>query len=160
LSMKFPERVYTYDEVRLARVLIGKGHRHRLRVVGSQAFKEKTRKALKLIKTAGQYDFLRTYIRMIREIDGLSQLREAEAAIWANIYAVNDAIGAACFFVQKAWQMKDYIEGKTYYGHIGETRAFDKRLRFLETLSRKSRDPRVREETERKMREWDESRFL
>lgn len=158
--MKFPERVYTYDEVRLAKVLIGKGHRHRLRVVGSEVFKEKTREALKLVKTVRQFDFVRTYIRMIREIDGLSQLREAEAAIWANIYAVNDRIDAACFFIQKAWQMRDYIEGKAYYGHIGETRALDKRLRFLETLSKKSRDPRIREESKRKMKKWDESRFL
>ena len=158
--MKFPERVYTHDEVRLARGLIDKGYRHRLRVVGSRVFKEKTREALRHVRTAGYYDFLRTYIRAIREIEGLSQLREAEASIWANVYAVGDPIDAACFFIQKAWQMKNYIEGKSYYGHVGETRAVDARLTFLETLGKKSRDPKVREECQRKMREWDESKFL
>lgn len=158
--MKFPKRVYTHDEVRSAKALIEKGYRHRLRTAGSYVFKEKTRTALKLIKTAGQYDFLRTYVRTVREIDGLSQLREAEASIWANMYAVEDPIDAACFFVQKAWQMKNYIEGKTYYGHLGEARAVDARLGFLETLSKKSRDPKIREECQRKLKEWDESKFL
>jgi len=158
--MKFPERVYTHDEVRLAKGLIDEGYRHRLRVVGSRGFKEKTRKALRHVRTAGYYDFLRTYIRAIREIEGLSQLREAEASIWANVYAVSDPIDASCLFIQKAWQMKNYIEGKTYYGHVGETRAVDARLTFLETLRKKSRDSKVREECQKKMREWDESKFL
>jgi hypothetical protein len=159
-SAKFPERIYTYDEVRSARVLISKGYQHRLRIKGSRTFREKTQKALKLVKTAGYYDFLRTYIRMIREIEGLSQLREAEAALWVNIYAVEDAVDAACFFVQKAWQMKNYIEGKTYYGHLGETVAVDASLRFLETLMRRSKDPKIRERCQRKMKIWDESKFL
>lgn len=158
--MEFPDRVYTRDEVRSAKALIDEGYRHRLRIVGSRVFKEETRKALKHVKTAGYYDSLRTYVRVIREIDGFSQLREAEASIWANIYAVSDPIDAACFFVQKAWQMKSYVEGKMYYGHVGETRAVDARLAFLETLRKKTRDARVKEECQRKMRAWDESKFL
>ena len=158
--MKFPERVYTRAEVRLARVLIDEGYRHRLRVVGSKLFKEKTREALRLIRTAGRYDFLRTYIRTVRQIDGLSQLREAEASIWANLYAVDDPLGAACFLIQKAWQMKSYIEGKVYYGHLGETRAVDARLEFLEELGKKSKDPKIRQECQRRVRAWDESKFL
>ncbi|RLI02572.1 hypothetical protein DRO38_03755, partial [Candidatus Bathyarchaeota archaeon] len=118
---RFPERVYTRDEVRRARDLIERGHRHELQVSGSREFTKKTQEALKLIKEAGYYDFLRTYIREIREINGLSQLRECDSAIWANIYAVQHPVDAARFFVQKAWQMKNYIEGKMYYGHQGET---------------------------------------
>ncbi len=158
--MEFPDRVYTRDEVRLAKDLIDEGYRHRLRIVGSRVFKEKTREALRHVKTAGYYDFLRTYVRVIREIDGLSQLREAEASIWANMYAVGDSIDAACFFIQKAWQMKNYVEGKIYYGHVGESRAVDARLTFLETLRKKTIDARVKEECQRKMRAWDESKFL
>ena len=158
--MEFPDRVYTRDEVRLAKGLIDEGYRHRLRIVGSRVFKEKTREALRHVKTAGYYDFLRTYVRVIREIDGFSQLREAEASIWANMYAVGDPIDAACFFIQKAWQMKNYVEGKMYYGHVGESRAVDARLTFLETLRKKTRDARVKEECQRKMRAWDESKFL
>jgi len=158
--MKFPDRVYTYDEVHLAKILIDKGYRHRLRIAGDKKFKEKTRKALELVKTAGYYDFLRTYIRMIREIEGFSQLREAEAAIWANTYTVEDMIDAACFFIQKAWQMKNYIEGKIYYGHKGEKLAVDARLRFLETLKKRSKNPKIKERCRRKIKSWDESKFL
>ncbi|MCW4026342.1 MAG: hypothetical protein NWE76_02510 [Candidatus Bathyarchaeota archaeon] len=158
--MEFPKRVYTDDEVRSARVLIDKGYQHRLRIVGSQAFRQKVQEALKIIKTAGRYNFLRTYIRTIREIDGLSQLREGEAAVWANMYAIGDPIGAACLFVQKAWQMKRYIEGKVYYGHVGEAEAVDARLRFLEELGRKTKDPKVSEECRRRIQAWDESKFL
>ncbi len=159
-SVRFPERVYTHEEVRLARSLIGRGYRHRLRVAGSSAFKEKTRQALRLARTAGYYDFLRTYVRTIREIQGLSQLREAEASIWANLYAVDDQVEAACFFVQKAWQMKAYIEGRTYYGHIGETKAARMRRRFLNALRRKAKDQKIREECRRKIDAWKESKFL
>lgn len=156
----FPERIYTYDEVRLARDLIKRGHKHRLRINGNPAFKEKTNKALKLVSTAEQYDFLRTYIRTIREIEGLSQLREAEASIWANKHAVEDQVEAACFFVQKAWQMRDYIEGKTYYGHIGETRAANARQKFLLTLEKKVADPEIKKDCRRKIELWGESKFL
>ena len=79
--MKFPERVYTKEEVKQARELIENGYKHELKVNGISEFVIKVEKAIKLIKTAEYYDFLRTYIRIIREIEGLSQLREEEAAI-------------------------------------------------------------------------------
>ncbi len=107
--MKFPERVYTVEEVQKAKGLIGKGFRHRLRVRGSPEFKHQVEEALNLVKTAKHYDFLRTYIKHIVEIGGLTQLREAEASIWANKYTVADPVEAASLFIHKAHQMKDYI---------------------------------------------------
>ncbi|MDI6847018.1 MAG: hypothetical protein QMD23_02665 [Candidatus Bathyarchaeia archaeon] len=59
------------------------------------------KQALKLVKTAGYYNFLRTYLRSIVEIDGLTQLREADAAIWANKYAMENPVDAASLFIQK-----------------------------------------------------------
>jgi len=157
---EFPERVYTQDEVQRAKRLIDKGHRHRLRVSGSREFTEKTRDALMLIKEAGYYDFLRTYIREIREIDGLSQLRESESSIWANIYAVQNAVDAACFFMQKAWQMKNYIEGRIYYGHIGETFTAEKVMKFLRELERKTSINKVKEQCRERIKLREENVFL
>lgn len=158
--MKFPEEIYTAEEARLAKSLIEKGHRHRLRVVGSQAFREKAREALKLVKTAGYYDLLRAYIKRIVEVRGFSQLREADLEIWANLYTVKNAVEAASFFVQKAWQMKMYLEGRPHYDNIGERDAVRKRLEFLEVLAKTSRKSSVKEECERRLRLWDESKFL
>ena len=156
--MKFPKRVYTVEEVKRARELIAKGHKHRLRVVGSPDFRSRAKEALKLIRTAKYYDFLRTYIRQIREIDGLSQLREAEAAIWANKYAVADPIEAAGFFIQKAQQMKDFIEGKLYYDK-GEIKAVEKRIEFLETLRDRSKNQAVKKKCEENLNRWAELTF-
>jgi len=156
----FPERVYTQDEVRRARKLIKRGYRHELQVSGSREFAEKTCEALKLIKEAGYHDFLRTYIREIREIDGLSQLRESDSAIWANIYAVQNAVDAACFFIQKAWQMKIYIEGKMYYGHQGETLAATKVMKFLRDLERKTDSDEIRKECRERIKIREENVFL
>jgi hypothetical protein len=157
-TMKFPKRVYTVEEVKKARALIAKGYKHRLRVVGSPDFKRKVKEALKLIKTAKYYDFLRTYIRQIREIGGLSQLREAEVAIWANKYAVADSIEAAGFIVQKAQQMKDFIEGRLYYDK-GEVRAVEKRIEFLETLRDRTKDQTVKKKCEENLKRWAELTF-
>ena len=156
--MKFPERVYTVKEVEKARELIAKGYKHRLKVVGSPDFRSKTKEALKLIKTAKYYDFLRTYIRQIREIDGLSQLREAEATIWANKYAVADPVEAAGFIIQKAQQMKDFIEGKLYY-ETGEIKAVEKRIEFLETLRDRSKNQAVKKKCEENLKRWAELTF-
>ena len=156
--MKFPKRVYTVEEVKKARALIAKGHKHRLRVVGSPEFERKVEEALNLIKTAQYYDFLRTYIRKIREIGGLSQLREAEVAIWANKYAVADPIEAAGFIIQKAQQMKDFIEGRLYYDK-GEARAIRKRIEFLETLRDRSKDQTVKRKCEENLKRWAELTF-
>ena len=97
--MDFPERVYTVEEVRKARSLIEKGYKHDLRMDGSSDFVGKVEEALELIKTAGYYDFLRSYIRTIREIDGLSQLREQEVAIWFHVKALDDPIDDAGFII-------------------------------------------------------------
>jgi hypothetical protein len=158
--LEFPKRVYTEEEVQKAKELVEKGYKHRLRVKGSPTFKKKASQALKLVKTASYYEFLRTYIRRIIEIDGLTQLREAEAAIWANKYAVENPVDAASLFVQKANHMKEYLEGKLYYGGAAEKRSVDKRIEFLETLKKRTREKEVREECERLLGSWSESVFL
>jgi len=156
--MRFPERVYTAEEVKKAVDLIGKGYKHNLEVKGSPDFRNNLEEALKLIKTAEYYDFLRTYIRQIREIDGLSQLREAEAAIWTNKYAVADPIEAAGFIIQKAQQMKDFIEGRLYY-ETAEARAVEKRIEFFETLRDRSEDQAVKKKCEENVKRWTEITF-
>jgi len=156
--MRFPERVYTAEEIKKAMELIGKGYKHNLEVNGTPNFRNKAEKALELIKTAEYYDFLRTYIRQIREIDGLSQLREAEVAIWANKYAVADPIEAAGFIIQKAQQMKDFIEGRLYY-ETAEVRAVKKRIEFLETLRDRSKDQAIKKECEENLKRWTETTF-
>jgi len=158
LCLGFPERVFTEEEVLKARELIKKGHRHRLRVKGSTEFKKSVREALKLIKTAGYYDFLRTYIRQIVEIEGFSQLHEGDSAIWANKPMLVDIVDAASYMVQKAQQMKDYIEGRLYYG-TGEATAMQKRVEFLEVLRKKSRNRDVKDRCKELLKRWSESRF-
>ncbi len=158
--MNFPDRIYTYEEIQLAKSLIEKGHRHRLRVVGNPIFREKTIKGLRLIKTAGYYIFLRTYIKRIAEVQGFSQLREVDSEIWANIYTVENAVEAASFLIQKAWQMRMYLEGKPHYDNIGEKDAVKKRLEFLESLAKRTRNSSVKEECKKRLRLWDESKFL
>jgi len=158
--LEFPQRIYTSEEVKKAKEIIDKGYKHRLRVKGSPDFKKKVKQALKLVKTAGYYDFLRTCIRNITEIDGLTQLREAEAAIWANKYAVENPVDAASLFIQKANHMKEYLEGKLYYGGEAETRSVQKRIEFLKILKKKSRKKEVKEECKRLLSSWSESVFL
>ncbi|MGQ9623806.1 MAG: hypothetical protein ACUVUF_02220 [Candidatus Bathycorpusculaceae bacterium] len=154
---KFPGRIYTREEVKKAKEFVKKGYKHRLRIKGSQNFKNKVRSALKLVKSAGYYNFLRTYIRSIIEIDGLTQLRESEASIWANKYAVENPVDAASLFIQKATHMQEYIEGKLYYGGTAEKRSAEKRIEFLETLKRKCRNKKVKEECEKLLKFWSES---
>jgi len=158
--LEFPKRVYTREEVQKAKEIIDKGYKHRLRVKGSLDFKQKVKQALRLVKTAGYYDFLRTYIRNIIEINGLTQLREAEASIWANEYAVENPVDAASLFVQKANHMKEYLEGKLYYGGEAEKRSVEKRIQFLEILKKKSREKAVKEECERFLNLWSESSLV
>ena len=157
--MRFPERVYTAEEVKTAKELIEKGYRHRLRVEGSPEFRRKVKEALKLIKTAKYYDFLRTYIKQIVEIDGFSQLRESEAAAWLNNYAVADSVEAASFVIQKAQQMKDYVEGRLYYDK-GEINAVKKRIEFLETLNNRTQSQAIRKKCGEILEEWAESKYF
>ncbi|MGQ9539240.1 MAG: hypothetical protein ACUVTE_06665 [Candidatus Bathycorpusculaceae bacterium] len=158
--MSYPKRVYTKGEVKEAERLVKKGYKHRLRVKGSPDFKQKVKAALKLVKTAGYYDFLRTYIKGVVEIDGFTQLRESEASIWANKYAVANSVDAASLFIQKANHMKEYLEGKLYYGGEAERRSVKERIKFLEALKKKSRKREVKEECERLLKSWSESVFL
>lgn len=148
------------DEVEKARALTRQGWKHRLKVKGSEEFRQKVKEALELIKTAGYYDFLRTYIRDIVEIEGFSQLREAEVAIWTNREILSDPIDAASFFIQKAQQMKDFLEDKPYYGGQGEISAVNKRLEFLGTLKTKSRQQSIKKRCEEILKNWADSTFL
>lgn len=152
--------MYTKGEVKEAERLVKKGYKHSLRVKGSPDFKQKVKAALKLVKTAGYYDFLRTYIKGVVEIDGFTQLRESEASIWANKYAVANPVDAASLFIQKANHMKEYLEGKLYYGGEAERRSVKERIKFLEALKKKSRKREVKEECERLLKSWSESVFL
>lgn len=155
--MKFPERVYTEKEVKTARGLIKEGYKHSLTVEGSPNFKQKVSQALEMVKTAEYYEFLRTCIRKIIEIDGLTQLRETEAAIWANKFAVENPVDAASLLIQKANHMKEYLEGELYYGGTAEKRSVEKRIQFLEVLKNKSQDENVKEECKRLLQMWEDS---
>ena len=156
--MEFPKRVYTLEEVERARELIKKGHKHRLKIKGSPDFKQKIKMALKLIKIAQYYDFLRTYIKQVIEIDGFSQLRESESLVWVNKYAVEDPIEGAGFLIQKAHQMKDYIEGRLYYDK-GEINAVRNRIKFLEALEDKSKNQNIKKKCKESLKRWTETPF-
>lgn len=156
--MDFPERVYTVEEVKKAYSLIKKGYKHDLNVDGTPDFVSKVKEALDLIRIAGYYDFLRTYIRTIREIDGLSQLREQEVAIWFNVKALDDPIDYAGFIIQKTQQMKDFVEGNLYY-ETAEVKAVNKRLEFIEALKDKTNDPDIKKKCEENLRKWKEQPF-
>ncbi len=157
--MEFPERVFTEDEVKKARELVEKGYKHRLQVVGNPEFKKKLAETLDLIKTAGYFEFLRTYIREIKEIEGLSQLHEADVVIWANMPMLVDTVDAASYIVQKAQQMKDYLESKLYYG-TGEMSAIEKRLKFLEKLKEKSKSEDVKRRCQELLKQWEDTKMM
>ena len=154
---EFPERVYTAEEVKTAKELLDEGYKHNLTVEGSSDFIEKVNRALELIKTAGFSDFLSANIRKIIEIDGITQLRETEVNIWANKFAVENPVDAASLFIQKAYHMKEYLEGELYYGGNAEKRSVAKRIEFLQALLEKSEDKNVKEECERLLQMWKES---
>ncbi len=157
MSEKFPERVYTEQEHKKAKKLVDEGYKHDLTVIGDSAFVAKVNQALELSKTAGYYEFLRTHLRVIKEIDGLTQLRETEVAIWANKFAVADVVDFASLLVQKAYHMKEYLDGELYYGGASEKRTVQKRIEFLEVLNSKSIDSKVKAECERLLEMWRES---
>jgi hypothetical protein len=157
--MSFPDKVYTTEEVKSAKALVDKGYKHNFVIEGSTEFRQKVSQALELIKTAGYFDFLRTYLRKIMEIDGISQLRETEVAIWAGKFAVENPVDAASLFIQKAYHMKEYLEGELYYGGNAEKRSVAKRVEFLESLKDKTSDKIVKEECERLLEMWKNSSF-
>lgn len=158
--MNFPDRIFTEREIEQARKLIGAGYKHEIEIEGSPEFKEKVKKALRLIEEAGYYDFFRTYIKKIKEIDGFTQLREYEACIWANKYAVENPVDAASLFIQKAYCMREYLDGKPYYGGEVEKRSIDQRIEFLRKLKEKTRNEQVKNECEALLNRWNESVFL
>lgn len=158
--MEFPKRIYTSDEVRKAKELIDKGYKHRITVKGSPEFQQRVKKALEHVKTAGYYEFLTSYIRQIEEIDGLTQLHNSDAAIWANRYAVENPVDAASLFIQKANHMKEYLELKHYYSGEAEKRSVTKRIEFLEALKNKSQEKEVIAECERLLKLWRESSLV
>jgi len=155
--LSFPEKVYTTQEVKQAKKLIDQGYKHDLTFEGSPHFKQKVDRVLELVKTAGYYEFLQTYIRQIIEIDGLTQLRETEAAIWANKFAVENPVDAASLFIQKTHHMKQYLDGDLYYGGTSEKLTVEKRIGFLEALKNKTEEKEVRDECKRLMKMWEES---
>jgi len=155
--VSFPDRVYTTEEVKSAKALVDQGYKHNLTVEGAPEFTQKVNQALELIKTADYYDFLRTNIRKIMEIDGITQLRETEVAIWASKFAVENPVDAASLFIQKAYHMKEYLEGELYYGGNAEKRSVAKRIEFLQTLKDKTSDKAVKEECERLLEMWKDS---
>jgi len=155
--MSFPDRVYTTQEVKSAKALVDQGYKHNLTVEGEPEFTQKVNQALELVKKAGSFDFLRTYVRQIKEIDGITQLRETEVAIWAGKFAVENPVDAASLFIQKAYQMKEYLEGELYYGGNAEKRSVTKRIEFLQTLKDKTNDKTVKEECERLLEMWKDS---
>jgi len=155
--LSFPDRVYTAEEVKDAKTLVDEGYKHDLIVEGTPEFRKQVNQAIELIKTSGYYDFLQSYIRMIIEIDGITQLRETEVAIWANKFAVENPVDAASLFIQKAYHMKEYLEGELYYGGNAEKRSVAKRIEFLQTLKEKTSDREVKAECERLLEMWKDS---
>jgi len=155
--LNFPDRVYTSEEVKKAKTLVDEGYKHNLIVEGTPEFRKQVNQAIELIKTSGYFDFLQSYIRIIMEIDGITQLRETEVAIWANKFAVENPVDAASLFIQKAYHMKEYLEGELYYGGNAEKRSVTKRIEFLQTLKDKTGDKDVKTECDRLLEMWKES---
>jgi hypothetical protein len=155
--LSFPEKVYTGKEVKAAKALVDQGYRHKLLVEGKPDFTRKVKEALEYIETAGYLDYLQTYIRNITEIDGMTQLRQTEVAIWANKFAVDNPVDAASLFIQKAYTMQEYLDGKLYYGGKAEKRSIAKRIEFLGVLKEKTSDRSVKEECDRLLGLWNDS---
>jgi hypothetical protein len=78
-------------------------------------------------------------------------------AIWANKFAVENPVDGASLLVQKAYSMKEYLDGEVYYGGMAEKRSIEKRLEFLDSLKNKAKDESVKAECERLLKMWEES---
>lgn len=156
---QFPRRIYTVQEFAAARDALAEGHKHLLKVRGSDEFKVKVKEILALIKLAGYYDFLRTYIRQLSEIDGVSQLREAEATIWLNRFVVSNPFEGARFIIQKTEQMKAYLDGKLYY-FGGEMAAVNRSIAFLGELKEKIKSEDLRSRCDEVLKQWKEAKIV
>jgi hypothetical protein len=91
-------------------------------------------------------------------MEGFSQLHEADAAIWANMSMLIDPVDAASYIVQKAQQMKGYLEGNLYYG-TGEIPAIEKRLEFIKTLKSKSKSADIKKRCDELLKKWAETKI-
>ncbi|MCJ7609251.1 hypothetical protein MUP00_06235 [Candidatus Bathyarchaeota archaeon] len=149
----FPPRIYTLEEVTQARKAIADGYQHILTLSGDSEFRELVSKILEFIDLAGYTTFLRSYIREIRQIQGVSQLRETEASIWLNQILANDTIETARFIVQKTLQMQAYIEGRPWY-ILGELPAVRGSVEFLKKLREHLVNPETRARCEKTLDEW------
>jgi hypothetical protein len=112
-----------------------------------------------LLHTADYYDFLRTYIRCVKEIEGIGQLRETEATIWLNTYLVTNPVEGARFLVQKAQQMKDYLDGRQYYDK-GEMAAVETSIDFLRVLEGKRLSDDLKQLCQASLKQWTDERVL
>jgi hypothetical protein len=157
--MEFPRRIYTVTEFMKARECVENGHMHRIKIIGSKDFKEKIKKIKSLLRITDYYDFVRTYIRLLKEIDGIGQLRETDATIWLNKYIIENPVEGARFIVQKAQQMKDYLEGKQYY-ETGELATIEKSIEFLRELQGKRICEELKLQCEEVLEQWTKERIL
>jgi len=155
--LSFPEHVYTLEEFRAARSALASGYKHELKISGSMKFRRKVRGILGLIELAGYLEFLRTYIREVKEVDGLGQLREADAAIWLSSLNLSNPVECARFVIQKALQMQAYLEGRPWY-NLGELAATRGSIEFLHQLRRHLNDGRKKAQCEEAIRLWTEDR--
>lgn len=111
------------------------------------------------IKAAGFYDVLRTYIRRISEVDGVSQLREADATIWLNVYMLRNRFECARFIIQKAEQMKNFLGAEQNY-FVGERLAVKRSVAFLAKLKDCITDVKSKAQCEEVLRQWREARIV
>ncbi len=89
----------------------------------------------------------------------MGQLRETEATIWLNKYLVENPVEGARFIVQKAQQMKDYLDGKQYYDK-GEMAAVKKSIEFLKILESKRINDDLKQQCITSLQQWTEERVL
>ena len=151
--MSFPERIYTQDELEKARVAVESGYRHDIRVIGNPQFNNKVSPIMELIRLSGYQELLRTFIREIRQIEGVSQLRETEASIWLNQKTLENPIEGARFIMQKAFQMESYIKGEAWY-IMGELPAVRRSIDFLRELRNRLKDTELRAKCSQVLDEW------
>lgn len=158
--MEFPDILLSQEERLAAKTLIDGGYRHEVEVSGRPDFRLKVAEAFKVLRSAGYHDFFRSYIRRVVEVEGLSQLREPEATMWVNELKVAEPVEAARFFVQKAEQMRSYLEGlETYLGVI-ERRSVMKSLEFLRALLGRVGDEGLKARCRELLEEWTGSYVL
>jgi hypothetical protein len=70
---------------------------------------------------------------------------------------VENSVDAASLLIQKAYSMKEYIDGELYYGGNAEKRSVLKRIEFLQTLKEKTTDAHVAQNCQWLLDLWAES---